>query len=73
MKTIVRQWVETAPDEFRSSDKLESSDINSALRVLRLQLRETLTGLAPIFGRDVLLQICREVIDEDFIDDRNPQ
>ena len=67
MKETYRKYVEVAPDQFVSIEKLHKSpqDMVGAVDVLRGKLRELLGGLAPVLGPDVLLQVCREVIDED--------
>ena len=50
-----------------SVEKLHQSpqDMVGAVEVLRGRLREILGGLAPVLGPDVLMDLCREVIDED--------
>jgi hypothetical protein len=67
MSENYRQYIEVAPGEFVSVNDLHKSpkDMVGAIEVLRKQLRGMLGGLAPVLGADVLLTVCREVLDED--------
>jgi hypothetical protein len=65
MIKVVREFIEVSPGSFKSFDKLTPSDKDGAIKVLRAQLRELLGGLAGVLGRDVLIDLCRRVIDED--------
>jgi hypothetical protein len=44
----------------------------SAQRVVARRLKDALWGLAPLFGREWLLDLCARIIDEDF-DPHGPQ
>src|SRR5262245_35993706 len=67
MRESYRKYIEVAPGRFVDFAKLHKSpeDMVGAVELLRGQLREVLGGLAPVLGPDVLLKVCREVIDED--------
>ena len=62
-----RKYIEVAPDEFVDIRKLHKSpkDMVGAIEAVRKQLREVLSGLPPVLGKDVLLKVCREVLSED--------
>jgi hypothetical protein len=61
----MRAFIEVAPDTFMDVRKLSPDHMVAAVDIVRDQLREVLGGLAPVLGHDVLLRVCREVLDED--------
>lgn len=62
----VRIWLEMMNGELVKFHLVKThAQANGALSVIRMQLKEALDGLSPIFGKDVLLAICMELMDED--------
>lgn len=52
--------------EFVRASQIEDAAMaNSALAVVRMQLKDALFGLSPLFTKQVLLSVCNAVIDED--------
>lgn len=59
-----RAYIEIADGNFVMVERLHEcpDHIVQAHEVLRRQLHDTLDRLAPVFGRDVLMKLCREAM-----------
>lgn len=62
----VRKMLELEDGRFvRPSQIDDAAMANSALAVVRMQLKEALHGLSPLFTKQVLLSVCESVVNED--------
>jgi hypothetical protein len=62
----VRHMLELKSGEFISPREVkDAATAYSALAVVRMQLKEALEGLSPLFTKEALLAVCIEVMAED--------
>jgi hypothetical protein len=66
MQETYRAYIEVAPGEFQSVEERTSIPRrwSGLLKSYGLSF-VVLSGLAPVLGPDVLLKLCRQVIEED--------
>ncbi|EAQ35747.1 hypothetical protein NB311A_05003 [Nitrobacter sp. Nb-311A] len=62
----VREMLELKSGAFiRTREIKDAATANSALAVVKMELKEALCGLSPLFTKEVLLAVCMAVMDED--------
>lgn len=68
----VRACLEMPDGSYRSWKGFTEAETAQAIQVVGRDIKKALHGLAPLFGKAVLLSMCAEILEEDY-DPAGPQ